>query len=99
MSTSPAAWAYWVSPKSTPQGRTAGSSSRERWSVREQRDGERRESLWRQAGHRSVLRTGCGELEDVTDPRPASDWPEHPYPGDWPDHSYVVDDDAMVHRI
>jgi hypothetical protein len=35
----------------------------------------------------------------VTDPRPASDWPEHPYPGDWPDHSYVVDDDAMVHRI
>ncbi len=35
----------------------------------------------------------------MTKPRPASDWPEHPYPGDWPDHSYVVDDDTMVHRI
>lgn len=35
----------------------------------------------------------------MTEPRPASDWPEHPYPGDWPDYSYVVDDDAMVHRI
>ncbi|MGA9102521.1 hypothetical protein [Aeromicrobium sp.] len=35
----------------------------------------------------------------MTESRPASDWPEQPYPGDWPDHSYVVDDDAMVHRI
>jgi hypothetical protein len=35
----------------------------------------------------------------VTEPRPASDWPEDPYPGDWPDYSYVVDDDAMVHCI
>jgi len=35
----------------------------------------------------------------VTEPRPASDWPEDPYPGEWPDHSYVVDDEAMVHRI
>jgi hypothetical protein len=32
-------------------------------------------------------------------PRPATDWPEDPYPGDWPDHSYVVDAAAMVHRI
>jgi hypothetical protein len=35
----------------------------------------------------------------MSEPRPASDWPEHPYPGDWPDHSYVVDADAMVHRV
>jgi len=41
----------------------------------------------------------CGGLVRVTEPRPASDWPEHPYPGNWPDHSYVVDDEAMVHRI
>ncbi|MGJ9412635.1 hypothetical protein ACHAAC_07975 [Aeromicrobium sp. CF4.19] len=31
--------------------------------------------------------------------RPASDWPEDPYPGTWPHHSYVVDDDAVVHRV
>ncbi|MGH3457516.1 hypothetical protein [Aeromicrobium sp.] len=35
----------------------------------------------------------------MSEPRPASDWPEDPYPGDWPDHSYVVDADATVHRI
>jgi hypothetical protein len=35
----------------------------------------------------------------VDDPRPATEWPEHPYPGDWPDHSYVVDDDGLVHRV
>jgi len=35
----------------------------------------------------------------VTAPRPASDWPEDPYPGDWPDHSYVVDDAGLVHLI
>lgn len=35
----------------------------------------------------------------MSEPRPASVWPEDPYPGDWPDHSYLVDDEAMVHRI
>ncbi|PJJ58001.1 hypothetical protein CLV56_2244 [Mumia flava] len=35
----------------------------------------------------------------MSTPRPASDWPEDPYPGRWPDHSYVVGEDGVVHAV